>query len=238
MFPRTKVILLLLFLIASLGLTACAGVKAQPTPTVDPALEPDFIPIISATGIVVPAHWATLSMTSSGVVEAVLVAEGEKVSAGQDLLRLNGKERSEALVATAEMELLAAQQTLDALVENAGVIRAAAQLRLADAEKALDQAQKRRTSKEFNVGSQAQIDRAQADYILAQDAVEQAEEAYSGVADRAETDVHRAALLSILAAARERRDRAKSNLNYLLSLPNPIEVAKADAELAVAKTEL
>ncbi len=239
MFPR-KIITktLSLILLASLVLSSCAGVGAQPTPTVDPELEQEFIPIVSATGVVVPNRWAMLSMVSGGVVEAILVEEGDVVEAGQVLLRLNGKDRMEAALAAAEMELLAAEQALQDVYDTAEQVRAAAQLRLANAEKAVDQAQKRRNSKDFKVGSQAQIDRAYADYVLAEDAVEQAEELFSAVADRAEDDVQRASLLSALAAARERRDKAKRNLNYLLSLPDEIEIARAEGELAVAKTEL
>jgi len=217
--------------------TGCAGLGGKPTPTPEPEIE-TFKPMVSVTGVVVPAQWAALSLTTGGVVDELLVSEGTTVQAGQTLLRLKGETTLKATVTSAELALLSARQDLNKLNENHKQALAAAQVRLAQARKALDKAQDRRESKEFRVGSQAQIDAARADLVLAEDAVKKAEETFTGVADRAEDDVIRAAALSALSAARQQRDRAKANLNYLLSLPNQIEVNEAQANLEAAQVEL
>jgi multidrug resistance efflux pump len=67
--------------------------------------------------------------------------------------------------------------------------------------------------------------------------VRQAEETTNFV-NRPENDLNKAAALSALSSARTARDKAKANLSYLQSLPNTIEVEKADAALEVARTEL
>ena len=223
-------------LILALVLTGCQP-TAQATPSdVTPAA--DLPAVVSATGVVVPAQWATLSLAGSGRVAELLVNEGDSVSKDQVLLRLEGSDQLRAALAGAEVEWVAANQNLKTLNDNWEQSRAAAQLRLAQAKDAFDTAEKRRGWKEYRVGNQEQIDIARADLLVPQDRADKAEDAYSFVEDRAEEDLERAALLSALAAARQARDRAARNLNYLLSLPDDIEVAKADAELEVARAEV
>jgi HlyD family secretion protein len=214
------------------------GLGRNPTPTPPSQPETDVPLVVTATGAVVPVRWATLSAAAAGEIQAILAEEGEVVQAGQVLARLAGGDRLRAAIAAAEAEQLAAEQALKTLNENAGQVRAQAQLRLATALKALDEAQKRRTWKQYRNGSQSAIDQAQADWILANDAVKKAEEIYSYVANNAENDVNRAAGLSALSAARKARDRALANLNYLLAMPKAVDVDQAEAELVAAQAEV
>jgi multidrug resistance efflux pump len=231
--------MIIIAVLSVLALSACSqlGIGAEPTPTAEPLVE-DFTPVVSATGAVVPLRWSTLSMTTGGVVEALNVEEGQQVQAGEVLVRLKGSERIQAEISAAELAVLSAQQGLDDLYQQADQARAAAQLRLANAQEAHDEAVKRRTWRNYRVGSDEQIDRARADLIIAEDAVEKAEEAFNGVSDRDSEDLLRAQTLSALSAARQARDRAESNLNYLLSMPDEIDLAQADAEVEVARAEL
>ena len=136
------------------------------------------------------------------------------------------------------LELLSAEKALKDLKENAGQAHAAALLRLANAQDALDEAQKHRAWKEYRNGSQSTIDAARADVILAEDALETAEEAYDAVSDSAENNLNRAAALSALSNARKAYDRAVANLNYLLAMPDSIAVDQAEAELQAAQAEV
>ena len=117
--------------VCSLILAGCgtSGEQAAPTPELYSA--EDFQAIIGATGVVMPEQWATLSMRGQGVVAEVLVVEGEHVVAGQPLVRLDGRVAAEAVVAAAELELVNAQDALDALHENAPLAAAQAELTLA-----------------------------------------------------------------------------------------------------------
>jgi multidrug efflux pump subunit AcrA (membrane-fusion protein) len=150
-----------------LSLAACApgagSATAQGTPTaVPPVIAPQGV---VSDGRIVPVQTASLSFTSSGVVAEVLVKEGETVKAGQVIARLNGAEQRQAAVAAAQMELLSAQQEIDALKEGVDLARAQAQLKVAEADKELDKATKRRISRDYHVGSQEATDLAWADYI-------------------------------------------------------------------------
>jgi HlyD family secretion protein len=239
----------LLALLVACTLAGCSAFVPSPTPlptvvlgnkpigTTPQAASQPSLGGVTASGVVTPAQEAQITSAMAGVLVAVNVAVGDQVKAGQVLARLAGSEKLSAVIEFANLELLSAQQALQTLKDNADQARSAAQLRLANAQKALDDAQKRRTWKQYRNGSQNDIDTAQADLVLANDAVKTAEEAFNQVADRSETDVLRAGALSALSAARKARERALANLNYLLAQPSLIDVNQAEAELRSAQSE-
>ena len=235
---------LVLLLVIALVLVGCSG-QAQPAASSPEATEPaEALPpvrsdtSVMAEGKVVPAQDAALSFQANGVVGEVLVSEGEQVQAGQVLIRLQGSEKLESALATAELEMLSAEQALVDLSDNAAVIRSQTQLTLAEAKRELDKAEDRLYSKEYKRGDQEQIDIARANYVIAEDAVGEAEEQYDRVDDRDEDDPVRAEALSQLAATRQKRDSALYNLNYLMARPNELDVNEIDAKLAVAQAKV
>lgn len=233
----------LVFSIGLLLALTLAGCAAAAQPTAAPQVEAAPLPVRSASSVitegqVVPAQDASLSFSTGGVVGEVLVKEGDLVQAGQPLLRLVGDEQLQAAVSAAELELLSAQQNLAELNANVDVARAQAQLAIAEAKKELDKAEKRLNSKDYRRGDQEQVDIARSNYIIAEDGVTRATELYDQVDDRDEDDPVRAEAFSQLAAARQKRDTALANLNYLLAKPNELDVAQIDAQLAVAQSNL
>jgi len=111
----------LTILISSLALVVagCTSLTTQAAPTAEPEPQADFNPVVSATGVVVPAQFSTLSVSTAGIIEETLVEEGEPVDAGQVLLRLKGKEDLQANIAAADYELSLAEKSLTDLDENA-----------------------------------------------------------------------------------------------------------------------
>jgi multidrug efflux pump subunit AcrA (membrane-fusion protein) len=91
-----------------LSLIGCAG-QGEETPTPEPQY--DYEALISVTGEVVPAQWATLSAQVGGTVVEVLVGEGSVVAAGDPLLRLNSTD-AELAAQQAEAALEAARAQL------------------------------------------------------------------------------------------------------------------------------
>ena len=177
-------------------------------------------------------------MSVNGIIEEILISEGQGVAAGQALVRLKGREKFEAALSTTKLELVSAQQAKKDLYEKLEASRAAAQARLAAANDELDKAEERREGQAYQRGDREQIDQAWANYILAQKAVDDAEDDFSYVADRPADDPDRAYMLAKLAATRQARDRAVANFNYLVELPDKIEVDKVDARVAVARAEV
>ncbi len=224
-------------LVMALLLAGCAGMgKAEPTPEVD--FLANVSPIVSVTGVVVPAQWATLSIANNGVVEELFIAEGAVVKRGEALLRLDGQERLQAARDGAALELLTAQRALDDLTENWPAIKAQAELELARAQIALEDAQDDRKNLDFRRAGQNTVDELRANVILAKDAVEKAEDNFGWVEDSAEDSPNRAYALTQLAQARRAYDRAVANLNYALGLPEPKDISEADALLALAEARV
>ena len=223
-------------------LSACSGAPQQVAGAQTTA-EPTIAPVQSdknmmAEGRIVPSKEAGLSFATSGVVSEVLVEEGETVEAGQPLMRLAGDEQLAAAVSAAQLELMTAEKALEDLKSGSELERAQAQLDVAAAKKELDKATKRTNSLEYRRGSDEQVDIARANYVVAEDAVTDAESFYDQFDHLGEDDPNRAEALAQLAGARQRRDTALANLNYLLSKPNEMDVNEIDAQLAVAQAKL
>ncbi|MGE5375535.1 MAG: HlyD family secretion protein [Bacteroidota bacterium] len=128
------------FMIFALLWTGCSPAEKAPAPTPESGGAQDFGAVINATGIVVPEKWAALSAPNQGVVEEVLVTEGEQVSSGQLLVRLDGQATAQAALSAAQYELVNAQQALDTLRENADEMRAQSLIAVDETQEAYDKA--------------------------------------------------------------------------------------------------
>jgi HlyD family secretion protein len=192
--------------------------------------------IVGATGTVEANQTTQLAWQTSGRIGKLNIAVGDQVSSAQVLAELAKNSLSQAVI-LAEADLVTAQRNLDTL-KVSGAAKAQAQLTLAQSEKALTDAEDKRNQKNYQRASQATLDSARANYILAQQSVDNAEEAFSVVSSWGEDDPGRAAVLSTLSTAKQNRDRTLASLNWLLSKPNANEIAQADAELELAKAKL
>lgn len=253
---------LLFILIVLVMFTACSSFSPAETPESEVATSAsDFSPIVSATGVVIPVDWATLSMTIPGVVEEVLVSEDVLVSVDQVLIRLEGKEQLLAALAAAQLELASARLSLNELNKNTELLAAQALQELdssqktledllssemreanalqaiADAEKSVDSAE-RRLRILASTADQADIDAAKAQVVLARDALDKANEDFEPYASKSEENLVRANLLARQANAQQAYDAAVRKLNALLSSGNELDIAVAEAELASAQARL
>ena len=64
----------------------------QPEPEIPEELEEEVTRVVPATGVIVPSRWATLSFKIGGVVDEVLVEEGDEVQEGQLLVQLDSSD--------------------------------------------------------------------------------------------------------------------------------------------------
>jgi multidrug efflux pump subunit AcrA (membrane-fusion protein) len=251
-----------LFLISLVVLTACSGLSAEETPPPEPAVSAgDFTPIVSATGVVVPIDWARLSMSAAGVVDEVLVSEDESVTAGQVMVRLQGKEQLQAALSAAQLELVSAERALNDLNENTALVaaqalqdlessqnalddllnsdmqEAGALQAIADAEKAVESTE-RRVRIVGSIADQADIDAAKAQVILAKDVLDKANDDFEPYANKREDNLVRANLLARQASAQQAYNAAVRKHNALLSSGNEVDIAVAQADLATARAQL
>ena len=210
--------MLAIVLIISLVATGCAEQKAVSAPEENPALPAVFGNVVTASGKVVPARWATLSFETGGRVEW-LVAEGSEVDAGEVLARLDATDlehavaQARAALATAQAQLAVAKAgaTPEEIAAAEGAV-AAAQGGVAVAEAALAQAE---ISPEI-----ANANLKQAEHTV--DATEAALAQAQGMLD----------------AAKANLTRAQAELARLQAGARPEEIAAAEAALRQAQAGL
>ncbi|NUM48630.1 MAG: efflux RND transporter periplasmic adaptor subunit [Anaerolineales bacterium] len=246
------------FLLAAMVLAACSTAQTA-TPEADP-LE-TFVPGVNATGEIVPEQYASLSVTTPGVVETVFVREGDLVEAGQLLLQIKGGEQAQAAVTAAQLELTNARNALDDLYENTDLIAANALKTAQDTENALEDLLNRElqealalkaiadaekliedTERIYNytitTADQADIDLQKAQVILAKDALDKAIEDFEPYENKPEDNLIRANLLGRKAAAQQAYDDAVRRLNALLGTGDEVDIAVAQADYETAQAQL
>jgi HlyD family secretion protein len=196
----------------------------------------DLTATVGATGVVRSNQTAVLSWQTNGQIGTLGVKVGDPVRTDQVLAELAQSSLSQSLI-LARADLVSAKRNLDTLL-NSDSARAQALQTLVAAQKELEDAQKNRLRKDFARSDQDQIDVAKANLVLAEDQVSIAEEAYKPYEFAAESNPQRAAMLSRLANARDQRDRAQANLDWLLGKPGILEVSEADARVELATARL
>jgi multidrug efflux pump subunit AcrA (membrane-fusion protein) len=241
-------------------ITACGSSTQEDTPEVEIPIE-EFIPIVSATGEIIPEQTALLSVINGGVVDEVLVEEGDSVKEGQVLVRLEGTEQLQASVSAAQFELTNAQYSLDKLYDDTNLLsaqalqakdeaeqaledllnpelqQALALKAIADAKKAVEDAELR-----FQIVSSsaddADIEAQKAQVVLAKDALDKAKENFEPYEEKPEDNLARANYQAKLAAAQQTYDAAVRKLNALLGTGSEADIAVAEADLATAKAQV
>lgn len=196
----------------------------------------DLTALVGATGMVRANQTAVIAWETTGQIEQVNVAVGDLVDAGEVLAELKRSSLPQNII-LAEAELVAARQSLEDLLDYK-LAAAQAQVKVTEAIEALEQANKRRASKDYRRASDETLETARANYLLAESEVDKYEQIYDMVDHLPEDNIERLNALTMWMAARQQRDKALANYNYLLSAPDSNEVAAADAEVALAEAQL
>jgi multidrug resistance efflux pump len=236
----------LIILISGLLLVACGGAGGSPADA-----QATEVPItvadtaVVAEGRLVPNEYVDLSFTSAGQVAEILVEEGDVVAKGDVLVRLGDREQFESAVAGAELELqaaqeeqLAAEKALEALTDDLPQAQTQALEAVKNARQILNDARRRYDSL-ISTADQTDLDAAQAQLVLAREALEDAEKDYKPYENKAEDNVVRATFLARLAAARQVFDDAARQVNRLEGLiGSDFDISQAESELEVAQNRL
>ena len=233
-------------LVIGLAATGCAGQKAASATEEVSAPAAVFGNVVTASGKVVPARWATLSFETGGRVEW-LVAEGSQVAAGETLARLDATDlehavaQARAALATAQAQLAAARAgaTPEEIAAAEGAV-VAAQGGVSAAKAAVAQAEISPDIADANV-KQAQDAVAAAKAALAQaqgtlDAAQAGLAQARGTLKAAEAGLAQAQ--GTQEAAKADLARAQAELARLQAGARPEEIAAAEAALRQAQAGL
>lgn len=247
---RAAIVISVLALIAfialiSLGNPNIAGGEQpeQPLPQDDPQQTQTTVEVtpvqssdeVIAEGRLLPIKFVDLSFNTSGLVEEVFVEEGDQVEADQLLARLSNREEYEASIASAQLELANAQQEIKTLYDEAPLAAAEALQELVSAPDDVSSAQNTLDSLETGVVDSTDIEIARANVAFAEKKLNDAQDAYRPYANRAESNLTRAALLSRLAEAEQEYEDAVRRLNALTGAPTEGKIERAQADLVLAK---
>jgi multidrug resistance efflux pump len=200
-------------------------------------------------------------LKTGGVVAEVHVSEGDVVSQGDVLIRLEGTEQLQAAVSAARFELVNAQYALDELYEDTDLLAAQSLQTKDDAEQALEdlldlelqqalalkdiadaKKEVERTERRFQSVSssadEADIEAQKAQVVLARDALDKAKEDFEPYENKPEDNLVRANFQAKLAAAQQVYDAAVRKLNALLGTGSEADIAVAEADLALAQAQV
>ncbi len=246
--------LVLIIFIAAMGVSACSSVTAD-----QPAAQPTPLPTVMvdastvAEGRIVPKEDVSLSFLASGQVAEVLVEEGDIVQVGDIVARLGNHEEIESNLANIRVELLAAEQALQALKDNVSVQRSSlardistTNLRLRDAQYALDNwtvpsNQRDLTPMEAVVLMKEGLDKARDAFELVESRPkgDSLREDRKDALDSAQSDynsaVRRLELVTEVSDAQTQLDKLMSDFQALETGPDPDDLASAEARIAAAE---
>ena len=183
---------------------------------------------VVADGRVTPVQEAALSLPIGGIVAEVLIAEGDRVEAGQVLLRLDAT-RQRAAAVQAEAQLQRAQARLDELQAGARPEEIAAAQAALDA--AIAAFERTRQG-----ADEAQIITARAQLANAEATLRQAQAAYDQVSWR--NDIGALPQAAQLEQATNAYQAARAQLDDLLKGPNAADVEAAAARVRQAQAQL
>ena len=218
-----------------------------------------LVSTIGATGTVRSNQDAILTWQTSGSVEKVNVQIGQEVSVDQELAVLEQTSLPQTVI-LAQADLVNAQKTLDDLLHsqlqqaqalqaietaeqsledllNPELQQALALQAIADAEQAVDYYETRLRNLK-STASEADIDAAEAQVVLLEDALNKAKDKFQPYESKPEDNLTRANLQSKLAEAQQQYDLAVRNLNALKSTGSDTDISVAEANLFTAKAQL
>jgi HlyD family secretion protein len=214
---------------------------------------------IGATGTVRPNQSADLNWQTSGTIDQVNVQVGDEVTKDQELANLTQTSLAQNVI-LAQADLVNAQKALDDLLNspvqqaqalqavekaqqalddanNPELAQASAIKAIADAQKLIETAERNLRAAQ-STASQSSIDEARANVTLTKDRLDRAQEKYEPYANRPESNVTRATLLSELSAAQQEYDAAVRQLNSLQGTAADVDLAVREAELGAAQAQL
>jgi len=190
--------------------------------------------VVDETGEVRADQSAILYWETAGIVSEVMVNLGEKVKADQVLAEINEESLPQNYYMS-QQELVTATRALEDLYANAAEVSANAQLVLANARDAVDDAEYRwLLNQPGNRYSPEELKSAKAKLVIADEALDKKQRQF----DNADGKIGRARAQIVLTDAINQYQYAKWYVNWLQVGADEIEMGILDAKVAVAIAQL
>ncbi len=207
-------------------------VQAPPTVAV---MNGNVVQSVDAPSQLVSGQKVNLQMGVSGTLQSVVVQPGDSVKQGQVLATIGDKEKYEGAVASAQLQVLQAQQALDDLIANAPQATAQAQLDLLTAQQNLTKAQNAATALKYPRATDQRIQELENQYQADLEQVALAQKNFDHVSSKHPDDPRRVSALQALTAAQTQRDQDLGILNFLSGKPTQTDIDQTNAKLAQAQ---
>jgi HlyD family secretion protein len=192
---------------------------------------------VGATGRVRPNQSAVLTFETTGTVEDVSIRLGDEVVEGEILTTLKQTSLPSSII-MAEAELVAAEKDLEDVL-NSEIARAQAQVEIAQAQDALEAAERSRTNQqEGNRASETTVKNARAELTLAKKGLDGAKANYDKTPGSRTEDAGKASAYKSYAAAQQRYDGALRSYNWYKGSPDEVDQALLDADVVFASARL
>lgn len=193
----------------------------------------DLTAQIGATGVVRSNQTAYLAWKTSGEIGTISADIGDAVKKDATLAELTKASLPQNII-LAQADLITAERALEEL-QTSQVPKAKAQLALADADIALDDAKDKRQSKDYARASPITIEQAETKVALAQEDVKKLKQQYDAVRGFDQSNISRLTVYQALLDSEKKLDMAEAQLAYMRGGPDAIEITKADATVAMAQ---
>jgi multidrug efflux pump subunit AcrA (membrane-fusion protein) len=220
--------------VGGLLLAGCNGLTSNPSQqaaTTAPGSQSGST--TTTEGHVVPRDSADLFFFTGGTVAEVIVKEGDAVKKGAVLARLGDRESLDAAIAAAEAELANAQRQSDDLQKKAGLAGMQAASDMADAQKALIDAEQKLADVD-TTDYTSRLDTARDAVSKAKDDLKTAQEDFDKVKDLDKDNATRKAADTKLTDAQRHYDQTLRDRDLLI---NDLDSAKAGVDLAKARLD-
>lgn len=201
--------------------------EKQPDPAASTTLQPTMIPAviesreIRADGYLVPIRHGKLSFNNNGIIDEILVEEGQQVEEGAVIARLRENEKMALSVTQAKLEVMNAEKALKDLHKDLPLIVAQAKFDLTQAQKELEEAEKKRRAMDYPKATQEKLDEAYDDYEIADKNVKAIEDYYGPDRSKEIQDLYKRAV--------DERTRLYGIYNWLRTAYTADEKAEQDA---------
>jgi multidrug resistance efflux pump len=213
--------------------TACGRLGGTPTPLptvvldMGAAASPSGAAAsggVTASGFISSSREANLSFGQGGIVQAVHVAVGDSVRAGDVLVELEST--------SAQVELDRAQRALREMTSAAGL--AAAEQALALAQQEQDKAQKKVVALTYPRATESFIKNLQAQITLARRELAEATQGFNHLEDLPDNDPGKARAQVRMSEAQANLNKLVGNYNWYTGQPSEIDVDLTNANFEAA----